>query len=71
MWKVVSRWSFVRCLGAVWGVAGSTEAAAGMVLVRDEQAGSLWGWRNSGGRGSVLTLSLTLYSGIIIVAAAY
>lgn len=30
-------------LGAVSGVTGSREVAAAMVLVGDEQAGSLWG----------------------------
>lgn len=30
-------------LGAVQGMTGSREVAAGMVLVRNEQAESLWG----------------------------
>lgn len=60
----------MRCLGAVWGMM-KHGPAAGMLLVRGEQAGSLRGWRKSRGRGGTLTLLLTLYSGIIIVATAY
>lgn len=60
----------MRCLGAVWGLT-KRGAAAGMLLVRGEQAGPLRGWRKSRRRGGTLTLLLTLYSGIIIVAAAY